>query len=86
MLQLTDSRPALYLLVLAAAAILGGRLVASFFRRSKHTPEADGGDEKRPHKTWVPVAFESPAPAPYPDWDVHTTKPLPYRPFKYGPK
>lgn len=29
--------------------------------------------------------FRRPDPPPYPDWDVHTTKPLPYRPFKYGP-
>ncbi|KAL8730495.1 MAG: hypothetical protein Q9181_004646 [Wetmoreana brouardii] len=34
---------------------------------------------------WTPVDFKRPAPAPYPDWDVHQTKPLPYRPFKYGP-
>ena len=35
---------------------------------------------------WIPLAFESPIPPPYPDWDISTTKPLPYRPFRYGPK
>ena len=43
---------------------------------------------KAPGRTpgvWTPVDFKRPDPPPYPDWDVHTTKPLPYRPFKYGP-
>ena len=34
---------------------------------------------------WIPEDFRRPDPPPYPNWDVHTTKPLPYRPFKYGP-
>lgn len=29
--------------------------------------------------------FRAPLPPPYPNWSVKTTKPLPYRPFKYGP-
>ena len=39
---------------------------------------------KRPLGKWSPVEFQRPAPKPYPDWNVHTTKPLPYRPFRYG--
>ncbi|PGH37097.1 alpha-1,2-mannosyltransferase [[Emmonsia] crescens] len=34
---------------------------------------------------WIPSDFKRPDAAPYPNWDVHTTKPIPYRPFKYGP-
>ena len=34
---------------------------------------------------WISQEFKRPDPPPYPDWDVRTTKPLPYRPFKYGP-
>lgn len=34
---------------------------------------------------WPPSDFKRPKAAPYPDWDVHTTKPIPYRPFRYGP-
>ena len=30
--------------------------------------------------------FRATTPPPYPDWSVDTTKPLPYRPFKYGPQ
>jgi alpha-1,2-mannosyltransferase len=33
--------------------------------------------------TWTPVPFVRPTPAPYPDWSIETTKPLPYRPFRY---
>ncbi|KAF3272319.1 hypothetical protein TWF970_010139 [Orbilia oligospora] len=40
----------------------------------------DGGNLE-----WIPMDFKAPDPPPYPDWDVKTTKPLPYRPFKYGP-
>ncbi|OGM48590.1 hypothetical protein ABOM_002477 [Aspergillus bombycis] len=35
---------------------------------------------------WTPSDFKRPAAAPYPDWDVQTTEPKPYRPFRYGPK
>ncbi|KAH1854539.1 hypothetical protein KXX54_005325 [Aspergillus fumigatus] len=35
---------------------------------------------------WIPSDFKRPTASPYPDWDVHATKPIPYRPFRYGPK
>ncbi|KAI2609457.1 mannosyl transferase [Hypoxylon fragiforme] len=35
---------------------------------------------------WIPSDFCTPKPDPYPDWSVENTKPLPYRPFRYGPK
>lgn len=35
--------------------------------------------------TWDPSSYRLPAPPPYPDWSIEKTKPLPYRPFKYGP-
>lgn len=34
---------------------------------------------------WEPQDFKRPEASPYPDWDVYTTKPIPYRPFRYGP-
>ena len=34
---------------------------------------------------WTAVDFKRPTAPPYPDWDVHETKPLPYRPFRHGP-
>ena len=36
--------------------------------------------------TWTPSQYQRPPASPYPEWSVHETKPLPYRPFKYGPK
>ena len=35
---------------------------------------------------WIPQTFKRPAAPPYPDWSLESTKPLPYRPFRYGPK
>ncbi|KAF3917374.1 hypothetical protein ABW21_db0203212 [Orbilia brochopaga] len=40
---------------------------------------------KRLPGQWVPVDYKAPDPPPYPDWNVESTKPLPYRPFRYGP-
>lgn len=39
----------------------------------------------RPLGVWPPQDFRRPAAVPYPDWDIHKTDPLPYRPFKHGP-
>ncbi|KAK5653703.1 hypothetical protein OQA88_8734 [Cercophora sp. LCS_1] len=35
---------------------------------------------------WTPSPFKLPTPPPYPNWSLTDTKPLPYRPFRYGPK
>ncbi|KAI0408943.1 hypothetical protein F4802DRAFT_305320 [Xylaria palmicola] len=35
---------------------------------------------------WTPSDFRIPTPRPYPDWSIEHTKPLPYRPFRYGPR
>lgn len=40
---------------------------------------------ERPPGVWTPVDFKRPDPPAYPEWDVHRTDPLPYRPFKHGP-
>lgn len=34
---------------------------------------------------WIPSDWKRPEAAAYPDWSVTDTKPLPYRPFRYGP-
>ncbi|KAL8677879.1 MAG: hypothetical protein Q9186_005721 [Xanthomendoza sp. 1 TL-2023] len=36
--------------------------------------------------TWPASSYRRPPASPYPEWSVYETKPLPYRPFKYGPK
>jgi alpha-1,2-mannosyltransferase len=35
---------------------------------------------------WIPSSFRRSSATPYPSWSVTSTKPLPYRPFRYGPK
>ncbi|RYP91507.1 hypothetical protein DL770_002353 [Monosporascus sp. CRB-9-2] len=59
------------------------------------TPTASGlekaarGNSKtqaREAETWTPSDFRMPKPEPYPDWSIKHTKPIPYRPFRYGPK
>ncbi|KAB8074962.1 hypothetical protein BDV29DRAFT_190538 [Aspergillus leporis] len=37
-------------------------------------------------RRWGQYYFKRPPATPYPDWDIKTTKPIPYRPFRYGPK
>ncbi|KAJ9489940.1 hypothetical protein VN97_g3312 [Penicillium thymicola] len=44
------------------------------------------GKVTRPLGEWTPSDFKRPTAAPYSGWDVHSTKPIPYRPFRYGPK
>ncbi|KAJ5833897.1 hypothetical protein N7474_002208 [Penicillium riverlandense] len=52
------------------------------------TPAQSRGREKTTRKPgeWIPSDFKRPTAPPYPDWDVHSTKPILYRPFRYGPK
>lgn len=41
--------------------------------------------ENRSFGKWIPVEYRAPLPVPYPNWSIEKTRPLPYRPFKYGP-
>ncbi|KAL4936367.1 hypothetical protein BDV06DRAFT_227963 [Aspergillus oleicola] len=40
----------------------------------------------REYGKWTPSTFKRPPASPYPDWNIETTKPISYRPFRYGPK
>ena len=53
--------------------------------RNHQSKDSESKVPARTPGTWTPVDFKRPEAAPYPDWDVHTTKPLPYRPFRFGP-
>lgn len=46
-------------------------------------PDRIKASEKQPG-IWTPIDFRRPVAAPYPEWDIQRTRPLPYRPFKYG--
>ncbi|KAJ5618846.1 hypothetical protein N7510_002830 [Penicillium lagena] len=64
----------------------GGATFSTTSRRS--TPSHSRGREKTARKPgeWIPSDFKRPTAPPYPGWDVHSTKPILYRPFRYGPK
>lgn len=69
--------------LLTAIIIVGVFIYTVQFVRKKSSKTTSYG--KRAFGQWKSVPFESPRPDPYPDWSVETTRPLPYRPFKYGP-
>lgn len=75
-----------------AFLILGGVIVLVARRKQQTTragrpltPRLEKGQTHELGK-WTPSDFRMPTPEPYPDWSLETTKPLPYRPFRYGPK
>uniref|UniRef100_A0A093XI47 Alanine/arginine aminopeptidase n=1 Tax=Talaromyces marneffei PM1 TaxID=1077442 RepID=A0A093XI47_TALMA len=60
----------------------------SRYQQSTTKPRASTPDvekNKRKYGEWTPSSFKRPEPKPYENWDVKTTKPLLYRPFRYGP-
>ena len=85
---------ALLILTGTATFILRKRRLAEQAGRPR-TPTAPGlekatnGSSKAPPREWgkwTPSDFRMPKPDPYPNWSIEHTKPLPYRPFRYGPK
>ncbi|KAI1817777.1 hypothetical protein GGS20DRAFT_530763 [Poronia punctata] len=82
-------------LMLLAVVVLGGVVAFSIRKRNiqKSTgrpwtptaPRLEKG-QAREFGKWTPSDFRMPTPDPYPDWSIEHTKPLPYRPFRYGPK
>ncbi|KAH7312526.1 hypothetical protein B0I35DRAFT_437220 [Stachybotrys elegans] len=90
--------PTTYALVTASAlAIVAVVLRNLTHRRQRHRPRADSRtrspspikDYRQRHwksGEWISSTFTFPTPSAFPDWDIVATKPLPYRPFNYGPK
>ena len=68
-----------------------GKLTRPWFAKkilSRTEKPAASSKFKQPARApgvWTPQDFKRPAAPPYPDWDIHATKPLPYRPFRHGP-
>ncbi|UJR24450.1 hypothetical protein I4U23_005826 [Adineta vaga] len=57
-----------------------------FIIRSKHEESRKTiSNKKRSFGKWNPISIEFPPSPPYPYWSIDDTRPLPYRPFKYGP-
>lgn len=89
------TKPALFLLLFLATLIslaVARRITKT--RRARIGAPRGGNDAKSGTRTpgkriagqWTPSSFQTPKPPPYPDWSIETTKPLPYRAFRYGPK
>ena len=93
-----NQRPFLYAAILAVLFVW--LLATKLLKRNKletlqpRTPDLEKPSARRannlkaperPPGVWTPIEFKRPDPAPYPDWDVYKTAPLPYRPFRHGP-
>ncbi|KAI0131895.1 mannosyl transferase [Xylariales sp. AK1849] len=85
--------PVASLLLAVLSTILIIRVRRGKLRRLSASPPSTPIDEKRkrviqPRQPgqWIPSNFKLPTPPPYPDWYLGSTKPLPYRAFRHGPK
>ncbi|KAJ5961204.1 uncharacterized protein N7479_008354 [Penicillium vulpinum] len=72
-------------LILNVCIWLGIIVSRKWASRSIEKPAGVRGKVTRPPGEWTPSDFKRPTAAPYSGWDVHSTKPIPYRPFRYGP-
>ncbi|KAK9454283.1 hypothetical protein V1511DRAFT_422055 [Dipodascopsis uninucleata] len=64
-----------------------GRVIYNYFsknRSQKRQNAANKQDSTFDGKSWIPVDFRTPTPPAYPNWDIRTTRPLLYRPFKHN--
>ncbi|KAB5511515.1 hypothetical protein GE09DRAFT_1180100 [Coniochaeta sp. 2T2.1] len=83
--------PRLGVVVLVGFVQLFGKICLQLLRLRQY-PEGDRvrrvnkKDHERIPGQWNPSDFRTLKPRPYPDWSIETTKPLPYRAFRYGPK
>ncbi|KAF2878148.1 hypothetical protein BDV95DRAFT_480568 [Massariosphaeria phaeospora] len=90
-----SSRSFLYGVLIAAIllwsiSLLTRRLRSRTLVSRPSTPNLEKQASSKPPArepgVWPPHAFKRPAAPPYPNWSLTETKPLPYRPFRYGPK
>ncbi|KAI1432606.1 hypothetical protein GGR50DRAFT_582680 [Xylaria sp. CBS 124048] len=80
------NRPASVLaIMLLIVTMMAGLTVHRWKRKYPSVPRRQKG-QSREFRKRSPSDFRMPAPEPYPDWSIEHTKPLPYRPFRYGPR
>ena len=95
---LTHQKPVVYsLLFVVLSGWIFLTVLKKFKERSRQRPRSPDLEKpittavdkpkalERPLGVWTPIDFRRPAATPYLGWDIHTTVPLPYRPFRYGP-
>ncbi|EON65575.1 hypothetical protein W97_04813 [Coniosporium apollinis CBS 100218] len=97
-----NPRAALYGLLLTIAAIWACITAIQRLKARRLPPRPRSPDPEKPPGTpkpaskfkaamrepgvWTPDPFTRPPAPPYPNWSLECTKPLPYRPFRYGPR
>lgn len=92
----THTRDVTYGVALVALLAITLAIYLRRNRRSSRSPPATPTLEKaapnskatptRKPGHWEPSPFTTPTPPPYPNWSLQATKPLPYRPFRHGPR
>lgn len=75
---------ALFLLVQLVLTKRRASLDSTLSSSKPEISHAPGKNPPRQPGQWIASSFQRPRAAPYPDWSLQTTKPLPYRPFKWG--
>ncbi|KAL1633471.1 hypothetical protein SLS56_002856 [Neofusicoccum ribis] len=63
-----------------------GKHNASRYIFVNSTRQRDSRASANNQEVWVPQDWQRPAAEPSPNWSVTSSKPRPYRPFRYGPK
>ncbi|KAH6973078.1 hypothetical protein BKA56DRAFT_593244 [Ilyonectria sp. MPI-CAGE-AT-0026] len=76
--------PAMVLIIMSGV-LYYLRLPSSFLRRITGNSKTKKVNVPYPASK-QPETFKTPVPTPFPDWSIETTKPMPYRAFRYGPK
>ena len=76
----------LFVAVLAVTMTFRSRSRSQLPKQTSPVPPPQSKKQTREYGRWTPSNYTLPLPAPYPDWSLTETKPLPYRPFRYGPK
>ncbi|KAK4464952.1 hypothetical protein QBC42DRAFT_170096 [Cladorrhinum samala] len=76
----------LFTSILAALVLRSRRCRSRALVTRPSTPTQVEKSPPRKWGHWQPSSFRPPPADPYPDWSITETKPLPYRPFRYGPR
>ena len=75
----------LILLLIGIISLLKNLLQSHSRQAAPASPEKNLNPKDRTPGIWTHLDFKRPPVQPYPDWNLQSTKPLPYRPFRYGP-
>ncbi|KAI5476635.1 hypothetical protein MNV49_007413 [Pseudohyphozyma bogoriensis] len=59
--------------------------IVAHFRVAPSVDSTPATPEERPYGVWEPQEFDYPKVSPWREFDVDQTKPIPFRPFRWGP-